>query len=171
MPLMRVFLTLTFCTTCLTGCGVYSFTGTTSPAKTITIHDFYNNTDLAPANIAQDFTNEIKNYFVSNTTLSIAPQNGELEIEGEIVTYSLTAIAPTASDDGTSTSSSTRLTIAVKVTYVDTLEEEKSFKDKNFSFYADFTNDQNLTDIESNLIETIFNRIINDIFNASVANW
>jgi hypothetical protein len=46
-----------------------------------------------------------------------------------------------------------------------------SFKDKSFSFYKDFTNDQNFTDIEEQLTKEIFDRIINDIFNASVANW
>jgi hypothetical protein len=46
-----------------------------------------------------------------------------------------------------------------------------SFKDKTFSFYKDFPSDQNLADVEEQYTKQIFERIINDIFNASVANW
>ena len=46
-----------------------------------------------------------------------------------------------------------------------------SFKDKTFSFYKDFPNEVNLSDVEEQYTKQIFERIINDIFNASVANW
>jgi hypothetical protein len=46
-----------------------------------------------------------------------------------------------------------------------------SFKDKSFSFYKDFDNELNVSDVEEAFIKEIFQRIINDIFNASVANW
>jgi hypothetical protein len=59
----------------------------------------------------------------------------------------------------------------VKVNYINTLEESMSFKDKSFSFFKDFSNDQNLSDIEEALIRDIFAQITLDIFNASVANW
>ena len=67
--------------------------------------------------------------------------------------------------------SSTRLTITVRATYVNTLDESMSFKDKTFSFYKDFPNDQNLADVEEQYTRQIFERIVNDIFNASIANW
>ena len=94
-------------------------------------------------------------------------------MEGEITGFTLTPIAPTATNDpnGINSASSTRLTIAVRVTYVNTLEEAMSFKDRNFSFYADIPNDQNLTDVEEQYTRQIFERIVNDIFNASIANW
>ena len=154
-------------------CGKYSFTGTNITAETISIGEFYNNADLGPANMGQDFTNKLKNYFVQNSSLSVVAQDGELQMEGEITNYTLTPIAPTSSGNPNdlNTASSTRLTITVKATYVNTEDETMSFKDRSFSFYADFTNDQNISDIEDNLIRQIFDRIINDIFNASVANW
>jgi hypothetical protein len=46
-----------------------------------------------------------------------------------------------------------------------------SFKDKSFSFYKDFDNDENFADIEEQLTRQIFERLINDIYNASIANW
>lgn len=156
-----------------TSCHVYTLQGITTDAKSISIQEFYNNSDLGPANMGQTFTNSLKTYFIQNSNLTVVPEDGELQMDGEITSYTLTPIAPTATGDPNeiTTASSTRLTITVKVTYVNTKDETMSFKDKSFSFYKDFPNDQNITDVEDNLIRQIFERIINDIFNASVANW
>jgi len=156
-----------------TSCGVYSFQGTTTNAKNISIEEFYNNTDLGPANLGQTFTNRLKDYFIQNTNLSVVQSNGELQLEGILTDYKVTPIAPTATGDPAkiNSASSTRLTIVVKVNYVNILDEEMGFKDKNFSNFEDFSNDQNLADIEEQLIRKIFDKITLDIFNASVANW
>ncbi len=157
-------------------CGTrvsYSFTGATTNASTISITEFYNNADLGPANMGQTFTNQLKNYFIQNTNMSVVSAEGELQFEGEIVDLRLTPVAPvnSQSDDGFATATSTRLTITVKATYVNTLDETMSFQNRTFSFYRDFPNEANLTDIEEQYTRDIFERIINDIFNASVANW
>ena len=155
-------------------CGVYSFTGASTDAKNISIQDFYNNADLGPANMGQTFTNSIKNYFIQNTSLKLAPSDGELQLEGEITDFKLTPIAPTASTtntNATNSASSTRVTITMKVTYINTKDDKMSFKNRTFSFYKDFTNDQDFSSIQEDLTRQIFDRLINDIFNASVANW
>jgi hypothetical protein len=173
LKVLFLFLTLAFA---FQRCGVhasYSMTGSTTTAKTISITEFYNNADLGPANMGQVLTNDLKNYFVQNTNLSINQEEGELMLEGEIVDFRLTPIAPTAASnpDDITQASSTRLTITVKATYINTLAEDMSFKDKTFSFYRDFPNDVNLSDVEEQYTKQIFERIIQDIFNASVANW
>lgn len=159
-----------------TSCGTsvkYSFTGIGTAAKSISIAEFYNNADLGPANMGQSFTNQLKNYFIQNSNLSIVTQEGELQLEGEIMDLRLTPVAPTSdgNNDGLATATSTRLTITVKATYINTLDETMSFKDKSFSFFKDFPSESNLTDVEEQYTREIFNRIINDIFNASIANW
>jgi hypothetical protein len=162
-------------TLALNSCGVstqYSFTGSATTAKTISVAEFYNNADLGPANMGQVFTNELKNYFIQNSNLKVVSE-GELQLEGEIMDFRLTPIAPTATNDPEeiTSASATRLTITVKATYINTLNEEMSFKDKSFSFYRDFPNEINISDIQEQYVRQIFERIINDIFNASVANW
>lgn len=151
----------------------YSMTGTTTSAQTISITEFYNNTDLGQANIGQTFTNQLKNYMIQNTNLAVVAEDGELHLEGEISGLTLTPIAPTATNDPTqiNTASSTRLTITVTASFVNTIDPEMSFENKNFSFYRDFPNDQNFTDVEEQYTRQIFERIVNDIFNASIANW
>jgi hypothetical protein len=159
-----------------TSCGVsvnYSMSGSTTSAKTISITEFYNNTELGQANMGQTFTNQLKTYIIQNSSISVVQQEGELQMDGEITDYRLTPIAPTATGDPNQVNyaSSTRLTITVKASYVNTIDETMSFRDRTFSFYKDFPNDQNFTDVEEQYTRQIFERIINDIFNASVANW
>jgi hypothetical protein len=159
-----------------TSCGVainYSMSGSTSTAKTISITEFYNNTDLGSANIGQTFTNQLKNYFIQNSNLAVVAEDGELMLEGEVSDYRLTPISPVATNDPNeiNRAASTRLTITVKASYINTLDESMSFTDRSFSFYKDFPNDQNITDVEEQYTRQIFERIVNDIFNASVANW
>ncbi|MDH5599005.1 MAG: hypothetical protein OEY34_07765, partial [Cyclobacteriaceae bacterium] len=64
----------------------------------------------------------------------------------------------------------TRLTISVFVSYTNINNDEFDFE-RNFSFFADFDNETNLSDVEQDLLDEIFDQIILDIFNASVANW
>ena len=165
-----------FLTCIVSACGVsakYSMSGSTTSAETISITEFYNNADLGPANMAQVLTNDLKNYFVQNSSLSVVAEEGQLQLEGEVSDLRKTQIAPTATGnpDDINRASATRLTITVKATYINTVDEKMSFKDKSFSFYKDFDNELNVSDVEEAFIKEIFQRIINDIFNASVANW
>lgn len=154
------------------GCISYSFTGAATNATTIQVDNFYNNTDLGPANLAPNFTNRLKDYYQRNSSLKVVPENGELQIEGVITDYRLTPVAPVSGTPGQpDLAALTRLTIAVKANYVDNLEPKNSFKDKSFSFYADFPNTQDLRAVQDDLERKIFEQIMLDIFNATVANW
>lgn len=166
--LVTLFLLFTY-----TGCGVYSFSGASTIAKTINVLQFYNNTDLAPANLAQNFTNRLKDYYQRNSSLAVVTEEGELQIEGTITDYKLTPMAPTSSGSTTTNDAAalTRLTIGLKATYVDNLDAANNFKDKTFSFYADFPNTENFTSIQEDLEKKVIDQILIDIFNATIANW
>jgi hypothetical protein len=155
------------------GCGVYSFTGASTAAESITIDEFFNNTDLAPANLAQSFTNSLMDYYQRNSSLKVLKDDGQLHVEGLISEYRVSPIAPVSSGTsrGIDAAALTRLTISVRVSYEDTVEPKNSFKDKSFSFYADFPNTQDLSTVQEDLEKKIFDQILLDIFNATVANW
>lgn len=155
----------------LQACGIYSFTGSATAAKTIQVDAFFNNTDLGPANLGQTFTNRLKEYYQQNSSLNVVPENGELQIEGTIMEYRISPVAPVAGVSDVSTAALTRLTISVRVNYLDTLEPKNSFKDKSFSFFSDFPNTQDLSAVQEQLERRIFDQIFIDIFNATVANW
>lgn len=154
------------------GCGVYSFSGAATSAKTISIEPFFNNTDLAPANIGATFTNKLKDYYQQNSSLRVT-ESGELHIEGIISEYRVNPMAPvsTGRANDPNTAALSRLTIAVRITFEDTLEPKNNFKDRTFSFYKDFDNNLNFTSIQEDLEKQIFDQILIDIFNATVANW
>lgn len=159
----------------LAGCGVYGFTGASiSPdVKTISIGTFYNNATLGPSNMSILFTEAIKDYYQQNTSLTLVDDTGDLQLEGYISDYRITPVSASASGSNRNAdfSSTSRITITVSCSYVNTKDDEFDF-DKNFSFFVDF--DQNTTDLASEeqaFVEEIFDQIILDIFNASVANW
>jgi len=160
------------------GCGVYSFTGANiSPEiKTISIQKFNDEVGSGPPNLSQLFTEKIRDYYQQNTSLSIVQNEGELQLEGSIVGYNLTPMAPRASGsqnyEDTDIAALQRLTITVKVTYINIMDDSFDFDNKNFSFYADYDPEkQDFNSIESQLVEEIYDAIVLDIFNATVANW
>jgi hypothetical protein len=159
----------------LSSCGIYSFTGASisSDVKTISIQTFYNNAPLGPSNMSVAFTEKIKDYFQQNTSLTLVDDEGDLQLEGQIVNYTLNPVAPSASQNSNQVdfTSLTRITITVSAIYVNTQDDQYDF-DRNFSFFLDF--DQNTTDLSSNedgFVDEIFEQIVVDIFNSSVANW
>jgi len=147
--------------------------GASTNAKTIQVEDFFNNTDLGPANLGQTFTNRLKDYYQQNSSLSVVRESGELVLEGMVTTYQITQLAPVSSGNSQTgdLAALTRLTIAVRVNYTDTLEPKNSFKDRSFSFYADFPNTQDLTSVQESLERKIMEQIFIDLFNATIANW
>lgn len=151
----------------------YSFSGISTDAENIQIDPFFNNTDLGPANLGPDFTNKLKDYYQRNSSLRVVPENGQLQIEGVITDYRLSPVAPVSSGNNQQPDAAafTRLTITVKANYVDNRVPSNSFRDKNFSFYADFPNTQDLIAVQESLERTIFDQILLDIFNATVATW
>jgi hypothetical protein len=160
----------------LSSCLKYSLSGASTNAKSIQVDPFFNNTELGPANFGQTVTNRVKDYFQQNSSLRVVPINGELQLEGTIVTYATAPISPQASTgSGVNTTpnfgAQTRLTITLRVNYVDGAEPKNSFKDRSFTFYADFDNSQDFTSVQESLEKKILDQILLDIFNATIATW
>ena len=162
----------------LAACGVYSFTGANiSPEiKTISIQTFYDEVGTGPPNLSQLFTETIKDYYQQNTSLTLTDNEGDLQLEGSITSYRLTPMAPRASGSqnfaDADIAALQRLTITVKVTYVNIQDDSYDFESQAFSFYQDYDPEkEDFNSIEATLVEEIYEAIILDIFNASVANW
>ena len=158
-------------------CGIYSFTGATlSPdIKTISIQTFFDEVGTGPPNLSQKFTELMKEYFQRNTSLTLVDDEGDLQFEGSITIYRLSPMAPTSQGNlnvpGADVAALQRLTINVKTSYINTRDETKDF-DQGFSFYADYDPEtQNFNSIENDLVDEIFEQIVLDIFNATIADW
>ena len=152
----------------LTGCGIYSFTGASIPAeaKTVSIQYFPNNANLVNPMLSDVITNTLRDYFMNQTTLDEVADNGDLAIEGEIIDYKT---APTAIT-GDQIAALNRLTITVNVRFYNRYDESKNFEQK-FSQYEDYPSDQDLNAIQDDLMNTICDKLCEDIFNKAVVNW
>jgi hypothetical protein len=147
---------------------VYSFTGgSTGDAKTIQVDFFPNQAQLVEPTLSQRFTQDMQDLFLRQTNLDLVTTGGDLRFEGEITQYRVNPMSATAQQ----TAAQNRLTITVNVRFYNRLKEEDDFE-KSFSFYSDFDANAQLTGgVLDAALEEILERIIQDIFNASVAKW
>ncbi|MDX1462416.1 MAG: LptE family protein [Marinirhabdus sp.] len=154
----------------LQGCKFYSFTGADidySVTKSFQVNFFQNNAPIVIPGLARDFTNELQDLLVNQTSLELVTGNGDLIYEGEITEY---YIAPITAQSN-STAAQNRLTISVNVRFYNTNKEEKDFEQR-FSFYFDYPGSTQLTGSRlDDAVNIIFERITQDIFNKSLANW
>lgn len=153
----------------LSGCGIYSFSGTSiqPDVNSITIGFFeYRATRVNPS-LANDMTEELKNKFRRLTRLEQLDEDGDLEITGAITGYDVAASAITANE----MAAQNRLTVSVSVTFTNRKYPEDNFEKKSFSAYADYDSSNSLDAVESSLCAEIIEKIIEDIFNATVAQW
>jgi hypothetical protein len=154
--------------TSLHSCGIYSFSQSyLSPeVKTVSIQYFPNMALLVVPTLSNSFTEALKDMFTKQTRLTQVDSEGHLQFSGEIRDYSITPTAIT----GEEVASQNRLTIRVKVKYVNQTDETQNF-DKDFSAYADFPGTASIEQYQAQLIEEITKTLVENIFNASVGNW
>ena len=162
------YLVILFICLTITSCKVnYSFTGITETPETFQVNFFVNNADLIEPGLDQFFTNELQDLIVNQTSAQLVNSGGEVIYEGEIREYRIAPMTATAEN----TAAQNRLTISVNVRYINTKDEEKDFE-KPFSFFFDFDADAQLIgSLKDTAHEEIFDRITQDILNASLADW
>ncbi|MDQ6472520.1 LptE family protein [Flavobacterium sp. LHD-80] len=172
MKNLKYILILVIATT-FSGCNVYNFTGTgTIDAKTFQVNFFQNNADLIEPGIDRQFTLALQDLIMNQTNLNLVSNSGDLVYEGEIVDYRISPMTATAADaSGNLGAAQNRLTIRVNVRFSNRKKETDDFE-KQFEFYNDFAGtDLPTGTVLNNAIQTIFERITQDIFNESLAKW
>ncbi len=156
----------------LAGCGAYNFSGADiGTAQSFQVNFFQNYADQSPGSIIvpsldRDFTLALQDQINNLTSLSLTGSSGDLLYEGEIVEYRVTPMTAT-SDQLTAQN---RLTMSVNVRFYNNTKEDSDFE-RRFSFFFDFDASAALTSIQAQAHEEIFERLTQDIFNASLGNW
>ena len=100
------------------------------------------------------------------TKLEQVEEDGDMEISGTVTGYEVSATAVTANE----VASQNRLTITVNIEFENRKHPEDNLQ-RSFSQYSDFPSTQSLDAVESTLCTEIVERLIEDIFNATVAQW
>lgn len=149
-------------------CGIYSFSGTSiqPDVKTVTI-DYveYKALKVNPM-LSTQITEALKEKFRKLTKLEEVEMDGDLVLHAEVIGYDVSATSITADE----VAAQNRLTVNLKVEFTNRKYPEDDF-DKNFSAYADFDATQLLDSVQDSLCEEIVEKLVEDIFNASVAQW
>ncbi len=162
------FILLTFILITLFGCGNYSFTGVQKlTAKTFQVNYFQNNALLIEPGLERDFTLALQDLILNQTSLDLVKSGGDLTYEGEITEYRISPTTATADNKA----AQNRLTITVNVRFFDKNDEENDMENR-YSFFYDYAGREQLVGSQKDTaIAEIFERITQDVFNATLAKW
>jgi hypothetical protein len=146
----------------------YTFTGANISAdiKTFSVYYFPNRARLVNPTLSSDFTEKLKEKMLKQTSLKEEIENGDLIFEGQITDYTVRPIAIQKED----VAAQNRLTVTVRLKYTNNKDHEQDF-DRSFSAFEDFSSAMGLSDVESSIVPEIVEKLMDDIFNATIANW
>lgn len=152
----------------MAGCGFYSFTGASIPAEatTISVDYFPNDAPLIQPMLSQLFTDALQTKFLRQTNLRLIENGGDLHFEGSITGYSTTPTAISGDDRA----ALNRLSISVRVKFINEFEEDSGFE-RTFTRFYDYPSNLSLSQVEAEAIEIITEALVEDIFNQAVVNW
>ena len=146
--------------------------GNLGNAKTFKINNFQNYAARNKGSTFEpgshlEFTKMLQNKIQNQTKLELVnTSKSDLVYEGEITEYRITPVSSTAQQ----TTEQNRLSIGIQLRFTNNTKEETDFEQR-FSFFFDFPANKHLNSIKTEAHEVIFERITQDIFNATLANW
>ena len=116
--------------------------------------------------LEQTFTEDLKDIFITQTNLKLIDGGGDLHFQGKITGYRTKPVSVNTEQ----TANAERLTISVRVKFINTKEPKKNF-DRSFSRFKDYDATKNIQDIENELIADINKQLVQTIFDAAVSDW
>ena len=148
--------------------GCYSFKGISiaPEVKTYYVHPFKNETFSSPATLDQIMTEALKEKVRKESRLVYNDSEPDVEFIGTITEYRVSAEAPTAGE----TTSLNRLSIRIKVEYINHQFEDKGWK-SSFSYFFNFPGNKNLSEVEEEAEDAILTQLMEDVFNKAFTDW
>ena len=154
-------------------CGHYSFTGASIPEGTESFQvNFFENEagnsmgSIFEPGLDRDFTIALQDILQNQTNLQLVSSDGDLIYEGEITEYRVSPMTATSNLQA----SQNRLSVGINVRFTNLKKEDDNFE-RRFTFYYDYPAEVQLLNVKSEAHDIIFERITQDIFNASLAKW
>ncbi|HAE14217.1 MAG: LptE family protein [Chitinophagales bacterium] len=148
--------------------GCYTFNGNRIPdeIESVTVNFFANQSTFVAPSLSQSFTEALKDKMAAETRLYLKDRGGDWEFSGAIVTYQNTPMAPT----GNETTALNRLTIGVKVDFVNHKNEQESWN-QTFTRFEDYESSKSLAEVEGELIRLITIQLVDDIYLKAASDW
>ena len=154
------------------GCGAYNFTGgDVGTATSFQVNYFQNYASQSPGStfepgLDRDFTLALQDLILNQTSLDLRNSDADLIYEGEIVEFRISPMTATAQQRA----AQNRLTMGVNVRFFNRSKEDVDFEQR-FSFFYDYDANTQFSSVRDEALGAIFERITQDIFNASLADW
>jgi hypothetical protein len=134
--------------------------------KTIQLDNFPIRSAYVYSPMGPVFNNRLSDVYANQTKLRQVKRGGDMVITGEIVGYD--QYNKGISADGYS--SQTELKMTVNVRYTNNTNHKEDFE-RQFSAVADYDSSRQLVAVQDELITQMVKDIVDQIFNATVANW
>ncbi|MBR3857404.1 MAG: LptE family protein [Bacteroidaceae bacterium] len=154
----------------VTACTVsYRFNGASidyTTTKTIQIDNFPIRSAYVWAPMQSIFQNRITEVYLNQTKLRQVKKNGDLQLAGEIVAFD--QFNKSISSEGYS--SQVQLKMTVNVRFVNNKKHTDDFE-RQFTATSEFDASQQLNAVQEELVTQMTKDIVDQIFNATVANW
>jgi|LAHS01.1.fsa_nt_gb outer membrane lipopolysaccharide assembly protein LptE/RlpB len=147
----------------------YKFNGASidySKTKTIQITDFPIRSSYVWGPMAPMFNNALKDEFANHTRLIQVRRNGDMKIEGEITQYSQRNKSVTSEGH----SAQTELSMTVNVRFTNNANHNEDFE-RQFTATQSYETTRSLTSVQEELVSQMVDDLVDQIFNATVANW
>lgn len=137
--------------------------------KTAFIEYFKNQASIVQPTLAQKLTERLKDKILSQTSLKLVNNTGDVNFQGTIENYATQPMAPQAG--AVITAAMNRLTISIKVKYTNAIDNTWEYE-TSFSRFIDYESTRNLNDIEnSSDFSDMIDKLIQDIFDKAFVNW
>lgn len=168
--MIRIRSLIIFIALIVTSC--YSFKGISIPpdVNSFYIEPFTLRASNAPGGLQIDFADRLNNKINNESRLVYNDTSPDIEFSGSISSFRVSAVAPQQNADGLATTAFNRLNITVAISYINNTDEEDTW-DQSFSFFQDFESTEDLSNVQDDLIDAIFEQILEDIFNKAFTNW
>ncbi len=166
---MKKYIFILFILLAVLSCRVnYSFSGINigKNIKTFEVPYIPNNASIIVPGLNDDFKNQLIDKITQNTNLEEDKNNPDLVFEAEITDYSVQPVSLTAEQ----TAAMNRLTIRIKLNYINHKNEKDNFT-KTYSHYYDYPATQSRLEIQEEAHKEIFDQILEDIFSDTLAKW
>jgi hypothetical protein len=150
----------------LQGCVSYSFVDGSINAETFSVSNFEEQAANAPAGYGGQFSDFLKDFMIGRTKLKLKDLDSDIKISGIIISYNTNPVALQNNE----TAALNRLKITIKVTVINTVNDKESFE-QNFTQFSDYSSAQDLSTVETQLLEDINTKISQDIINKLSSNW
>lgn len=156
----------------ISACSIsYKFNGSSidyTKVRTISFETFPNRSvGFVWGPMESMFNTALQDIYLQQTRLEQVKRDGDLQLSGEITNYD--AYNKGVGADGYSTMAELRMT--VRVTFTNKSNPQENFEAQQFSSSREYDASQQLASVQDELVNQMIKDIVEQIFNATVANW